>query len=267
MKTTYALAGDIALVTGSTSHIGKSIARTLAESGAEVIINGRNESAGDEAVLDIERAGGVAHFEQADLLDFTSVRAMTERVVKRFGRIDILVASGAGASRDSPPFQLFEEMVVEDFDRYIRAHWMSRAYAIHCVFPYMKANGGGRIVAICTDAGRVATVGESFIGGATSGMMQMCRVLAREFGRHNVRINSVALSYISDAEPRWGRGSEALEPDPDKRRAGMLESLRKRMLFDVKQEDIAGAVAYLVSPAADAVTGQTLSVNGGLSTF
>ena len=127
----------------------------------------------------------------------------------------------------------------------------------------MALHGRGKIVAVGTDAGRVATVGESFIGGATAGMMQMCRVLARELGRDGIRVNAVAMSYIWDAEPRWGPGSPALEGGHGK---GMIENLRKRMLFPVHCQDIANAAAFLAGPESDAITGQTLSVNGGLST-
>lgn len=113
------------------------------------------------------------------------------------------------------------------------------------------------------DAGRVATVGESFIGGATGGMMQMCRVLACELGRDGIRVNSEAMSYIWDAEPRWGPGSPALEGGHD---TGMVENLRKRMLFPVHCQVTVNAAAIFVGPESDAITGQTLSVNGGLST-
>ncbi len=149
------------------------------------------------------------------------------------------------------------------FDNYIRAHWLTRAFAIQAAARVMALHGRGKIVAVGTDAGRVATVGESFIGGATAGMMQMCRVLARELGRDGIRVNAVAMSYIWDAEPRWGPGSPALEGGHGK---GMIENLRKRMLFPVHCQDIANAAAFLAGPESDAITGQTLSVNGGLST-
>ncbi|MBW8463241.1 SDR family oxidoreductase, partial [Acidovorax sp.] len=157
----------------------------------------------------------------------------------------------------------FKEMSNGDFDNYIRAHWLTRAFAIQAAARVMALHGRGKIVAVGTDAGRVATVGESFIGGATAGMMQMCRVLARELGRDGIRVNAVAMSYIWDAEPRWGPGSPALEGGHGK---GMIENLRKRMLFPVHCQDIANAAAFLAGPESDAITGQTLSVNGGLST-
>ncbi len=264
----YDLSGKIALVTGATAFIGRAVALRLAQLGAEVVVNGRNGEAGQQVVRDIEAAGGRAHFAQADITDGAQIESMVERVAEKLGNIDILVASGAAASTDSLPFRLFQEMDHADMDHYIRSHWLSRAYTIQAVARHMAANGGGKMVMLGTDAGRVATVGESMIGGATSAMMQMCRALARELGRKNIRINVVSMSFIADAIPRWGQSSAPLEDKMDAHgnKQGMLESLRKRMIFDVTTEDIAEAAAFFASPASDAITGQTLSVNGGLST-
>lgn len=262
------LAGKVALVTGATGYIGKAIAMKLARQGAYIAVNGRNHPAGKAVVDGIIALGGSALFAPADITDSQQVKAMVSGVVSQLGKLDILVASGAGASHDSLPFRLFDELDHDEIDYYIKSHWLSRAYVVQASVRHMKASGGGKIVMLGTDAGRIATVGESMIGGSTAGMMQMSRALARELGRHNIRINVVSMSYISDAEPRWQNSSDALESkqDAEGQRKGMLDNLRKRMLFDVTTEDIAGAVAFFASPSSDAITGQTLSVNGGLST-
>ncbi len=262
------LHGKVAIVTGATGYIDKAIALKLASQGASIAINGRNKKAGNSVVKEIQTLGGIAIFAPADIMDGAEVTAMVDRVVAQFGQVDILVASGAGASHDSLPFRLFDELNHDEIEHYIKSHWLSRAYAVQACIRHMKVSGGGKIVLIGTDAGRIATVGESMIGGSTAGMMQMSRALARELGRHNIRINVVSMSYISDAEPRWQNSSDALETkeDAEGKRKGMLENLRKRMLFDVSTEDIAGTVTFFAGPASDAITGQTLSVNGGLST-
>ena len=260
MKT---LQDRIALVTGATAYIGRAVAQELAQRGALVVVNGRNAASGQAVVDEIHSAGGRAEFEAADLTDREAVQAMVGRIVQRHGRLDVLVASGAGASSDSLAFKLFMEMEGADFETYIRSHWLTRAHAIQAAAAAMRTQRYGKIVAIGTDAGRVATVGESFIGGATGGMMQMCRVLARELGRDGIRINAVAMSYIWDAEPRWGGGSPALAGAHG---PGMIDNLRKRMLFPVHCADIAQAAAFFAGQESDAITGQTLSVNGGLST-
>lgn len=256
------LSERVAIITGATSFIGKTIAQKLAGLGAMVIINGRNIKDGERTVEGIKAGGGKACFEQADIFIPGQVQDMADRVFKRFGRIDILVASGAGASADSPPFKFFKDMDIEDYDKYIRSHWLTRIFAIRSVLPYMIKAKYGKIVTIGTDAGRVATVGESIIGGATAGMMQMSRCLARELGRDGIRINCVAMSYISDAHPRWG--DELFKTEYGK---NIINGLLKRMLFDVKKKDIAEITAFLSGPESDAITGQTISVNGGLSTL
>ncbi len=262
------LAGKIALVTGATGYIGKAIALQLAGEGAIVAVNGRNKQAGNAVVAEIEAQGGKAIFAPADITNGEQVKNMIDSAVAQLGSLDILVASGAGASHDSLPFRLFDELDHSEIDYYIKTHWMTRAYAVQAAARHMTRQGGGKMVLIGTDAGRVATVGESMIGGATAGMMQMSRALARELGRNKIRINVVSMSYISDAEPRWHNSSAALESkeDAEGKRKGMLENLRKRMLFDVTSRDIAAAVSFLAGPGSDAITGQTLSVNGGLST-
>lgn len=258
-----ALAGRIALVTGATGFIGRACALRLARAGATVVVSGRNAKAGAEVVKEIEAAGGAAHFESADLFDPEALATMAQRVADRHGRIDVLVASGAGASRDSPGFRLFKDMDLSHIERFICSHWLSRIHAIRAVYPHMRAHGGSMVM-IGTDAGRVATVGEALIGGATAAMMQMCRALAREFGREKIRVNVVSMSYVGDAEPRWDDGTEALLGHD--RKGGMLENLRKRMLFPVHCADVADAVAFLAGSDSGAITGQTLSVNGGLTT-
>ncbi len=102
------LQGQIALVTGATAFIGRAIALELARRGAHVIVNGRNPEAGQAVINEIAANGYSATFEQADLTNSDAVRAMVDRVAERHGRLDILVASGAGASADSPSFRLFK---------------------------------------------------------------------------------------------------------------------------------------------------------------
>ena len=127
MKT---LQDRIALVTGATAYIGRAAAQELAQRGALVVVNGRNAASGQAVVDEIHSAGGRAEFEAADLTDREAVQAMVGRIVQRHGRLDVLVASGAGASSDSLAFKLFMEMEGADFETYIRSHWLTRAHAV-----------------------------------------------------------------------------------------------------------------------------------------
>ena len=249
------LEGQVALITGGTMNVGQAAAVRLAQRGAIVIVNGRNEGPGRETVELIGGEGGSAFFEKADLTHPGEVAAMVERVIDQHGRIDILVASGAGASPDSLPFKLFHEMDPADYQAYICAHWLTRAYAIRAVLPHMQRQKGGRIIIITTDAGRVPTVGESFIGGAAAGVILMSKVLAREFGRWGIRVNCIATSVVPDAPGRWR--STRLDK--------MGGQLRQRMMFEVSRWHIADLVVHLAGKGGDAITGQTISVSGGIS--
>jgi 3-oxoacyl-[acyl-carrier protein] reductase len=262
---TTELEGQVALVTGGTLNIGQAAAVRLAQAGATVVVNGRNEEQGLEAVDLVQReAGSEAFFENADLLVPSAVEAMVERVVARHGRVDILVASGAGASPDSLPFKFFHEMEVEDFDTYIRSHWLSRVYAIRAVLPQMRLQNGGKIINVTTDAGREPTVGESFIGGAAAGLMQMSKVLAREFGRWGIRVNNVSVSVVPDAPVRWPRKNAEKEGEKGPE-SGVGPRLHSRMMFEVSRWQVADMVVHFAGGGGDAITGQTVSVNGGIS--
>ena len=137
------LKDKVAVVTGATAFIGRACAIRLAEQGAAVVVSGRNAEAGAAVVAEIEAAGGRACFEAADLFDAGQMQAMADRVAARFGRIDVLVASGAGASHDSPSFRLFKDMDLEHYDQYLRAHFLARVYAIRALQPHLRDAGGG----------------------------------------------------------------------------------------------------------------------------
>jgi 3-oxoacyl-[acyl-carrier protein] reductase len=261
MRVTDELDGRVALVTGGTWNIGQAAAIRLAQKGATVVVSGRQADSGQNTVdLIRKEAGREGYFESADLNVADDVAAMVARVVSTQGRLDILVASGAGASPDSLPFKFFHEMDIEDFHAYIRAHWLTRVYAMRAAFPHMRSQGEGRIISITTDAGRVPTVGESFIGGAAAGLMQMSKVLAREWGRWGIRVNNIATSVVPDAPVRWQRTAPADAPT-----SGVGPRLRSRMMFEVSKWHIADLVAHLAGEGGSAITGQTISINGGIS--
>lgn len=111
------------------------------------VVSGRNVTAGRAVAVEIAAAGGTAEFEAAELTDQAAVQAMVDRIVQRHGQLDVLVASGAGASGDSLGFKLFMEMDGDDFDTYIRSHWLTRAHVIQAAAAAMRQRRHGRIVA------------------------------------------------------------------------------------------------------------------------
>lgn len=257
------LKGKVILATGSTHGIGKAAILRLAEYGADIIVNGRTEETGQQAVHEVEQRGSRATFIPADVEQYADVAALVERGIREMGHIDAAVVSGAGAVPPATPFRPFTEHRPEDFVRIAVQHWITKAYVAHALIPHFIERGGGKIVNVVSDAGRTATPGESMLGAGAAAAIQMSKVLARELGRYNIRINTVAVTITdtSQSDPPRGRPSGLESPMMSKISAKIAE----RRLFPVTGFDVGNAIVYLLGPWSDAVTGQTLSVNGGLS--
>jgi len=255
-------AAKVTLVTGATSGIGKVIAQRLAAAGATVVVAGRPGGSAPEVAAEVTAGGGRATPAAADLLDPADIRNMVDAVAAEHGRLDHVVASGAGFSPAGLHFKLFFDMDPADFPGVVNAHWLSKAYLIHAALAHMIPAGYGKIVNISSDAGRVPTPNESMLGGAAAGLMIMTRAISREAGRKGVRINTISLGPLADVD--MARVA-AMSPSGDASMA-VAAKLKRRLLFPVTANDIAAATAFLLSPAGDNISGQTISVNGGVST-
>jgi 3-oxoacyl-[acyl-carrier protein] reductase len=254
------LAARTALITGSTGGLAKTIATELAHRGAHVVINGRHKHTVDATVAELEAAGLSASAAVGDICDPSqAIDVVDEAALGR--QLDFCVLSGAGTSGAGLLFKLFKDMDVADFPGVATAHWLSKAYLTHAAVRHMAPNGYGKIVALSTDAGRVGTTNESMIGGGAAALMQMFRVLARELGPDGIRLNVVSCGpvtdTVSDLPPLADADSEA-----GHRVASRL--LRRRM-FPVSGVDLANTVGFLLAETGDNITGQTWSVNGGIS--
>jgi 3-oxoacyl-[acyl-carrier protein] reductase len=253
MKTN--LEGKKALVTGSTKGIGAEIARVLAANGADVALNGRSPSGVGKLLEEIESLGRRAIFEQADVWNWDEVSAMAGRVIERLGRIDLLVVSGG--SLEKVPGNYFLETDPKAFVDYAMGQWLSRMYAFRAVAEHMVANKFGKVVFLGTDAGRWPTPGVSLPGGAGAALVMSTKVLAQEFARHGIRINTLSMTVTQD--------TPGLENVLVARAAAkVFEKAVARQPFPVRAADIAQGCLYLCGPESDGITGQTLSVNGGL---
>lgn len=253
----------VTLVTGGSSGIGKVVATRIAGPAGHVVVAGRPGGGSAQDVADqITAAGGSASAAAADLLEPKQVKDLVDGVVAEYGRLDHLVASGAGFSPAGLHFKLFTDMDPADFPGVVTAHWLSKAYLIHAALAHMVPAGYGKIVNISSDAGRVPTPNESMLGGAAAGMMLMTRAIAREVGRKGVRINTISLGPLADVDMvRLAQTSPSGEAS-----IAVAQKLTSKLLFPVTATDIAAAAEFLLSPAGDNVTGQTISVNGGVST-
>lgn len=245
-------AGKVAIVTGAASGIGRAAARRLADEGAAVVIADLNAPGAADVAAAISEGGGQALAQEVDVTDASAVKRMTERVHQEFGKVDILV-SNAGWDRAGPFADTDEEL----WDRVIAINYRGHLATCHAVLPYMQAQGGGRIVTVASDAGRVGSSGEVVYSGAKGAVIAFTKGLAREVARHGINVNCVAPGLVDT--PLLAGIAEGHE----KLIEAIIRSIPLRRTGT--PEEIAAAICFFASPDAAYITGQTLSVNGGLT--
>lgn len=246
-----------AVITGGTSGIGLATAKLLAESGVRtLVINGRNAERGESARREIARCAPDASvtFVKADVSGAEGAAELFRAVVQLLnGPLDVLVNSTGG---DFSP-ELFHRTPVEHLDGIVR-HWLSsRIHCCHAALPLMTA--GGAIVNVGSDAAKVPTPGEAVIGAAMAGMAMFSRTLAMEAKRQGVRVNVVTPSVVEGPRLRariaaGGFGAKLFEKAGQAAHLGMATS-----------RDVAEMIVFLASPRAARMTGQVISINGGIS--
>ena len=251
------LTGKVAVITGSTAGIGVEIARQLLEQGACVVINGRDTDKGAavEARLVAEFEAERVAFFAADARSPAECEALFSCAAERFGGIDSFVhCSGIGIS--PKPFQKAE---ISSFQPLIDGHLLSLLHACHFAVPHLVARGGGSIVTVASDAGKVATPGEAIIGAMKAAVIMFTRGLALELSRHSIRANCITPSFVINT------------PANDRMRAGeftrkLVEKAdAKARLGLTRPTDIADLALFLIGPGSQRLTGQAISVNGGIS--
>ena len=241
------LADKIVIVTGAGQGIGRGIALTLAAEGATVVVTDVNEATAEETAAE---TGGLGI--RADVTSRESVDAMVEQVVGRFGRIDVLV-NNAGWDKAGP----FLDSDPADWDRIIAINLYGVLNTSKAVLPIMAAQGHGHVVNLASDAGRVGSSGEAVYSAAKGGVIAFTKATAREMARHQVNVNCVCPGPTDTAL------FASVGGDNPKLREALTRAIPFRRL--AKPQDLANVVAFLASDEAGYVTGQTVSVSGGLT--
>jgi 2-hydroxycyclohexanecarboxyl-CoA dehydrogenase len=241
-----------AIVTGSGSGIGREVALGLARDGAKVVIADLSLERAQAVAKEISDLDGTALPVQVDVADAELVRAMVALTIEEFGQIDILI-SNAGWDKVMPFVATDEEL----WDRVIAINYRGHLACTHAVVPHMTEAGSGKIVILASDAGRVGSSGEAVYSGAKGAAIAFSKALARESARAGINVNCVAPG-LTDT-PMLANVSEGNE----KLMAAIIRSIPLGRVGTPLE--VARAVLFLASSDADYITGQTLSVNGGLS--
>lgn len=243
------LEGKVALVTGGSRGIGRAIALLLAQRGADVAINfAGNEAAAQATLEEIKALGRKAIMIKADVADNAACTAMIEQVVHEMGKLDILV-NNAGITRDT----LLMRMKEEDWDAVLNTNLKSVFNCSKAAVKYMMKARAGRIVSISSVVGLMGNAGQANYAAAKAGIVGFTMALAKEVASRGITVNAVAPGFVN---------TDMTKVLPEK----VVENLKAAIPLAKlgEPEDIAKAVAFLVSDDAAYITGQTLHVDGGM---
>lgn len=243
------LDGKTAMITGGVSGIGKATVLEFARCGANVICADINEEKGAELEKEAAAHKLPVEYAKIDMADRGTVRACAAQVLARHGRVDILV-NAAGWN----DFQLFLDNKPDFMDRVIAVNLAGALHLTHALLPAMIAAGGGKIVSVASDAGRVGSTGETVYAAAKAGLIGFTKSLAREMARYNINVNCVCPGPTD---------TPMLQSRPDKIKEAFIRAIAFRRL--AKPQEIADAILFFASPRSDYITGQVLSVSGGLT--
>lgn len=243
------LTDKIAVVTGASRGIGREIAKTLASKGAVVIVNYNGSTAKAEKVVkEIEEAGGRAEAMQCNVSDFESAGEMLSAVVKKYGRVDILV-NNAGITRDG----LLMKMTEADFDAVMDTNLKGAFNCMQHVSRQMLKQRSGRIINMASVVGLMGNAGQANYGASKAGLIGMTKCVARELASRGITCNAVAPGFIV---------TEMTDVLSDAVKEAMVAQIPLKK-FGTTQ-DVAKTVAFLASDDASYITGQVISVDGGM---
>ena len=243
------LAGKKIFMTGCASGIGAATAKTLGEAGAFVIATDINGD-GVEATADaIRTAGHKAEARTLDVCDPAAITAMADAVTAAHGAMDVIV-NVAGWDKGQP----FMDNTPDFIEHIVQLNYLGQVRVCKAFLAPMIEAGQGTVVNVASDAGRVGSMGETVYAGAKGGVIAFSKSLAREMARHGITVNCVAPGPTETA---------LLADMPERLQESLKRAIPLRRLG--KPEDIADAILFFASARASYITGQVLSVSGGLT--
>jgi len=249
------LSGKTVIVTGGAGGIGGATCRRFAAEGAKVAVFDMNLEAAQKVANEINASGGTAAAFNCDITDRVQVDAAVAGVEAQLGPIDVLV-NNAGWDIFKP----FTKTVPDEWDKLIAINLTGALHMHHAVLPSMVARGSGRIVNVASDAARGGSSGEAVYAACKGGLVALTKTLAREHARHNITLN-VICPGPTDTALLAGVAEGASNPEK------LMDAFKKAIPLGRlgQPDDLAGAIAFLSSDDASFITGQVLSVSGGLT--
>ncbi|MDP1880117.1 MAG: 3-oxoacyl-[acyl-carrier-protein] reductase [Parachlamydiaceae bacterium] len=245
----HLLKEKVAIVTGGTAGIGKAIALKFVEEGAKVVILGTRPENGQTAVEEIKQAvpDGMIQFYAADVSKTAETDQVFQQILKDFGQIDILV-NNAGITAD----QLLMRMNEEDWDRVINVNLKSCYNTCHAIVRHMMKRGG-KIINITSVVGLMGNIGQVNYAASKAGMIGLTKALAKELASRKVLVNAIAPGFIQ---------TKMTEGLVDAQKEALIKSIPLGRFG--QPEEIANMAWFLASPLSDYITGQILTVDGGM---
>lgn len=249
----FNLENKVAMVTGASRGIGRSIAIGLAEAGADVIIFARTKKDLDEVAHEIKKMGKKAFPVVLDVTERKEVEKAIRKIIDTFGKIDILV-NNAGINIRKPAFEVTEE----DWDKIVDINMKSVFMISQIVGEYMKENENSKIVNIASVDGHVGATTGVVYGMSKAAIIHMTKILAIEWAKHNINVNAIGPGYVkTQITAEKLKNKEYMEYVMDRTPLKRIGSFK----------DMVGATVFLSSEASNYMTGQTLLVDGGMSIF
>lgn len=240
---------NVAMVTGAGQGIGKAIAKELAAKGYKVAACDINEETGSATAFELTEGGSTCKFYKTNVTSLESLTNTVAEIEQQLGPIDVLVNT-VGWDIIEP----FIENSVEYWEKVIDLNFRSVVYGCKAVLPNMIERKYGRIINIASDAGRAGSSGETVYAGTKGGVIAFTKSLAREMARHKVIVNCVCPGPTD---------TPLFASQPDKMKEALVRAIPLRRL--AQPEDIAYAVGFFAEERAEFMTGQVLSVSGGLT--